>query len=99
MMMAGQAMHHGPGMPGMGMGAGMGGGMSSADRVKKMDRDGDGRVSAAEHAAGTQAMFDEADTNKDGNLSTAERAAHHAAMMKRGMAPGQGMDRDDSGGQ
>ena len=94
-----RVIRHGPGMPAMGMGAGMGHGMSSADRIKKMDRDGDGKVSAAEHAAGAQAMFNEADANKDGNLSTAERAAHSAAMMKRGMDAGDGMDKDDSGGR
>lgn len=99
MMKEGKAMHGGPGMPAMGMGAGMGRGMSSADRIKKMDRNGDGKVSAAEHAAGAQAMFDEADTNKDGNLSKAEKAAHHAAMMKHDMEPGHGMDKDDGGGR
>jgi Ca2+-binding EF-hand superfamily protein len=90
--------HRGPGMPGMGMdsemGAGMGSGMSSADRISKMDRNGDGRLSAAEHAAGAQAMFNAADTNKDGKLSTAERMAHHGAMMKHGMHPGNAMDED-----
>ena len=79
--------HRGPGMAGMGMGTGMGAGMSSADRIKKMDRNGDGRLSAAEHAAGAQAMFNEADTNKDGSLSSEERLAHHGAMMKRGTDP------------
>ena len=94
-----RVIRHGPGMPAMGMGAGMGHGMSSADMIKKMDRSGDGKVSAAEHAAGAQAMFVEADTNKDGNLSKAEKAAHHAAMMKHGMDAGHGKHKDDGGGR
>ena len=74
---------HGMGMMGAGMGMGMG--LSPADRLEMMDRDGDGRISAAEHAAGTQALFNQADTDNDGNLSMAERAAHHAEMMRRVM--------------
>lgn len=91
-----RVIHRGPGMPAMGMDAGMGHGMSSADRIKKMDRDGDGKVSAAEHAVGAQAMFNAADTNKDGNLSQAEMAAHHAAMMKHDIGTGHGRDNHDS---
>ena len=87
--------HRGPGMAGMGMGAGMGAGMSSADRIKRLDRNGDGRLSAAEHAAGAQAMFNEADTNKDGNLSREERRAHHGAMMDLGTDPGNAMEKDE----
>lgn len=89
MMKEGHGMHRGADKPGMGHGRG----------IRNMDRNGDGKVSAAEHAAGAQAMFDAADTTKDGNLSKAERAAHHAAMMKRDMAPGHAMDEDDSGGR
>ena len=85
--MAGAGMPAMPGMAagGMGMGAmGMGPWHSSAEWLGLMDRDGDGRVSAAEHAAGTQALFDQADTDNDGNLSAAEMAAHRALMMRRG---------------
>lgn len=104
-MSPGTGMPRGPGMtgamPGMGAGAGMGMGAmgmgpwrSSADWLGRMDRDGDGRVSAAEHAAGTQALFKEADSDNDGNLSVAEMAAHRALMIRRGQAaPG-----DDEGG-
>lgn len=77
---------HGPGTGmgmGPGMGPGMGMGMSAAERITLMDRDGDGRISASEHAAGTRALFSEADTDKDGVLSTAERTAHRAKMMQR----------------
>lgn len=103
MMKTGHGKHHGPAMPGMpgmpaGMGAGMGAGMSAADRIKRLDGDGDGKVSAAEHAAGAQAMFADADSDKDGALSSAERAAHHAAMMGRPMDAGEG-DGQDGGDQ
>ena len=105
---AGAGMPRGQGMPampgmaaggmGMGMGAmGMGPGHSSAEWLALMDRDGDGRVSAAEHAAGTQALFDQADTDNDGNLSAAEMTAHRALMMKRGQGtPG---ENDEGGGR
>ena len=97
-------MHRGPATAGAGMagtGAGMGMGAmgmgpwrSSAHWLGRMDRDGDGRVSAAEHAAGTQALFEEADSDNDGKLSAAEMAAHRALMMRRG----QGTPADDEGG-
>ncbi len=92
MMMGGNAgMHRPDGMPGMGPP------MSTADRIKKMDSNGDGKVSAAEHAAGAQATFNEVDTNKDGNLSRSEMAAHRAAMGKHGMQ--QDMDADAMDGK
>ncbi|HSR64211.1 MAG TPA: hypothetical protein VLM17_01225, partial [Xanthomonadaceae bacterium] len=51
------------------------------DRFKSMDADGDGRLSAAEHAAGAAKMFTTADTNQDGSVSRAEFDAAHASMM------------------
>jgi Ca2+-binding EF-hand superfamily protein len=103
----GEGMPRGPGAAGAGrpgMGAGMGMGTmgmgpwrSSADWLGRMDRDGDGRISAAEHGVGTQALFEEADTDNDGNLSAAEMAAHRALMMRRGQsAPAA---KDDGGGR
>lgn len=56
-------------------------GMSSADKIKMIDTDGDGKVSAAEHAAGSQMMFDKSDTNKDGKVDAAEMKAAHESMM------------------
>lgn len=49
------------------------------DKMKKMDTDGDGAVSSAEHAAGAQQMFTAMDANKDGSVSAAEMDAHWAA--------------------
>ena len=60
-----------------------------------MDSDGNGSISAAEHAAAAQATFDKADADHDGNLSMAEMHAMHAGMgghaMAEGMAGGKKM--------
>jgi len=59
------------------------GDMPAAEKIKTIDTDGDGVLTAAEHAAGSRAMFDAMDTGKDGSLSEAELAAGHAKMMKK----------------
>lgn len=59
-------------------------GMSSADKIKTIDGNGDGVLSAAEHAAGSQKKFAAMDSNRDGNLSQAEMQAGHDAMAKGG---------------
>jgi Ca2+-binding EF-hand superfamily protein len=48
----------------------------SAGKIRLMDRDGDGRLSAAEYEAAAAAMFARLDTNGDGQLSRAECAAN-----------------------
>ena len=50
----------------------------------KVDTNGDGMISASEHAAGSQKMFDTMDANKDGNVSAAEMDAHHQTRMSQG---------------
>ncbi len=56
---------------------------------KGMDINGDGRLSADEHAAGARRMFDSMDTNKDGRVTAAEMTTAHDAMMgKKAGAPG-----------
>lgn len=45
-----------------------------------MDADHDGKVSAAEHAAGAKAMFEKMDANRDGKVSAAEMTAAHKAV-------------------
>jgi Ca2+-binding EF-hand superfamily protein len=60
----------------------MGHGMSSADKIAKMDTNGDGMLSASEHDAGARKMFDEMDADKNGSLSQEEMRAGHAMMMK-----------------
>jgi Ca2+-binding EF-hand superfamily protein len=57
--------------------------MSAQDKIKVVDTDGDGKLTAAEHATASSSMFTRADTNRDGFLSRQEVAAAHAAMMKK----------------
>jgi Ca2+-binding EF-hand superfamily protein len=57
--------------------------MSSAEKIKAIDTNGDGALSAEEHAAGSKMMFDKMDTDKDGYLSKAELEAGHAKMMTK----------------
>ncbi len=56
--------------------------MSTAEMLKQCDQNGDGQVSAAEHAAHADAMFTKMDTDRDGFLSASECADGHAAMGK-----------------
>ena len=57
--------------------------LSAAGKIKVIDSDGDGILIAAEHAAGSSAMFKKMDTDNDGFLTKAELAAGHAAMTKK----------------
>jgi Ca2+-binding EF-hand superfamily protein len=56
----------------------MKGEMTAADKIKVVDADGDGILTAAEHAAGSRKMFEAMDTNKDGFVGKEELAAGHA---------------------
>ncbi len=56
--------------------------MSAADKIKEIDTDGDGRISAAEHAAGSQKMFGKMDADGDGKITAAEMQAGHDKAMK-----------------
>lgn len=56
--------------------------MSAADKIKEIDTDGDGRISSAEHAAGSQKMFGKMDANGDGMLTAAEMQAGRDKAMK-----------------
>jgi len=56
--------------------------MSSAEKIKKIDTDGDGAISAAEHDAGSAQMFTRMDANGDGNLTAAEMKAGHDKEMR-----------------
>lgn len=57
--------------------------MSSQEKIKTVDTNGDGVLTAEEHATGSKKMFDKMDTNKDGFLTEAEVEAGHAKMMKK----------------
>jgi Ca2+-binding EF-hand superfamily protein len=56
--------------------------MSSAEKIRTIDTDGDGAITAAEHAAGSRAKFGKMDANRDGSLSADELQAGHAGMTK-----------------
>lgn len=46
------------------------------EKFRTMDTNNDGRITAAEHAAGAQRMFTMMDTNKDGAVTMEEMKAH-----------------------
>ena len=56
--------------------------LSSADKIKVVDTDGDGVLTAAEHAAASRAMFDRMDGDRDGALTKGEFDAGHAMLKK-----------------
>jgi PBP1b-binding outer membrane lipoprotein LpoB len=57
--------------------------MSSDDKIKVIDKNGDGILTAEEHAAGSKMMFEKMDTNQDGFLSPAELKAGHEKLLRR----------------
>lgn len=57
--------------------------MSAAGKIKVIDTEGDGMLTAEEHAAGSRAMFEKMDIDKDGFLGKDEIAAGHAQLMKK----------------
>jgi len=46
--------------------------MSPAEKMKKLDSDGDQRLTAEEYSSGKNQMFDRWDTDKNGSLTTSE---------------------------
>jgi Ca2+-binding EF-hand superfamily protein len=56
--------------------------MSASEKIKVIDTNGDGRISRAEHEAGSEKMFTKMDTNDDGVLSKEEFDAGHQGMKK-----------------
>lgn len=53
----------------------------SAEKIRTVDTDGDGALSAEEHRAASLKMFTTMDTNVDGTLDKAELATGHAKML------------------
>lgn len=58
--------------------------MGSAEKIRTIDTNADGILTAEEHAAGSKAMFEAMDANKDGSLTPAEFDAGHAKLLKKG---------------
>jgi Ca2+-binding EF-hand superfamily protein len=56
--------------------------MSSADKIKKVDANGDGVLTAEENTAGAKTKFEEMDTSKDGSLSKTELDTGYAKLRK-----------------
>lgn len=54
--------------------------MTSAEKIREIDTNGDGMISAAEHDAGSQKMFAKMDADGNGSISDAEMKAGHDAM-------------------
>jgi Ca2+-binding EF-hand superfamily protein len=57
--------------------------MSAAEKLKVVDTNGDGALSAEEHLAGSKAMFDKMDGNHDGFLTKPELEAGHDKLMRK----------------
>ena len=55
---------------------------SSAEKIQVIDQNGDGKLTAAEHEAGTEKMFAMMDKDGDGSLSKAECDEGHKALKK-----------------
>jgi hypothetical protein len=55
--------------------------MSSAEKIKVVDANNDGMLTAQEHSDGSKAMFEKMDADKDGRLTLAEVQTGHEQMM------------------
>lgn len=55
---------------------------SSAEKIAVIDQNGDGQLTQAEHAAGTDKMFAQSDTDGDGTLSKEECKAAMKQMKR-----------------
>ncbi|ARN18779.1 EF-hand domain-containing protein [Piscinibacter gummiphilus] len=53
----------------------------SAEKIRMVDTDGDGALSAEEHRTASQKMFITMDADSDGTLSKSELATGHAKML------------------
>jgi hypothetical protein len=58
--------------------------MSSSQKIAMMDTNGDGKLTAQEHAAGAKKMFTKMDADSDGTLTAQELREGHRTMMTAG---------------
>ena len=56
--------------------------MSSTEKIRTIDSDGDGKLTANEHSAGSKTRFTRMDTDRDGTLSQVEWTAGHDKAMR-----------------
>jgi len=56
--------------------------MMSAEKIAAIDTNGDGQLTAAEHAAGSAKMFTKMDANSDGTLTAQELREGHRNLMQ-----------------
>lgn len=59
------------------------GGMGSAEKIRAIDGNRDGVLSAGEHEAGSELMFAVMDGDKDGRLTRREYEAGHARLLAK----------------
>jgi hypothetical protein len=64
---------------------------------EKLDANGDGKVTKAEHARAAEARFSEMDTNKDGVLTLEELKSGRGKHAGRGHGPGGSCDHEHGG--
>jgi hypothetical protein len=57
--------------------------LSSADKIKLDDRDGDGMLSVEEHTTAAIVTFDKMDPDHDGQLTSTELAAGHSKVQRK----------------
>lgn len=55
--------------------------LSAADKIKAVDKNGDGVLTAEEHDAGAKMMFEKMDADHDGALTRSELVSGHARML------------------
>lgn len=65
------------------VGSGKRSAMSSAEKIRVIDGNHDGVLSAEEHQAGSEVMFALMDRNKDGKLTRGEYSAGHAKLLAK----------------
>jgi Ca2+-binding EF-hand superfamily protein len=57
--------------------------LSAKDKIKEIDTNGDGFLTAVEHRDGSKKMFEKMDTDRDGFLTRSEWDAGHQKLMKK----------------
>ncbi|MFL6574833.1 MAG: EF-hand domain-containing protein, partial [Burkholderiales bacterium] len=57
--------------------------VNAAEKIRMVDRDGDGVLTASEHDAASKETFRRMDADRDSYLSREEWTAGHAALMKK----------------